>query len=286
MKKITPSNLSKRLTQYSALSLAISGMSVASGQVIYHELSPTHDNEMDYLLNLNPEDAITPDTVEDNIDDFRIIRTGTVLSSGGVNIEILPEVSSEGGGLRIIGKSDVFVYPNALPSSYTISAGNINWRNTQKQALAYVSCLYGDSQWCGETDKFIGLEFKIGNSNTHYGWVKLDVSASGWEWEVKSFAFEATPGASIVTGDMGLNTPKNNFANMKIINASNAISIYNAPNETTYVIYDLLGKELSMGKSFKKDFEISTNTLSTGAYILKFEDNINGATLVKKVIIR
>ena len=40
MKKITPQKLSKRLTQYGALSLAIAGVADASGQIIYTDINP------------------------------------------------------------------------------------------------------------------------------------------------------------------------------------------------------------------------------------------------------
>ena len=60
--------------------------------------------------------------------------------------------------------------------------------------------------WVKEKNKFLGVKFAI-SGQTHFGWVRLSVRPTGnpfplcqWEALVTGYAYESTPGTSILTG--------------------------------------------------------------------------------------
>jgi len=59
-------------------------------------------------------------------------------------------------------------------------------------------------QWAGgATDKYLGISFAIG-ANTHYGWIRVDVTSGTPEaLTIKDFAYNTTPNAPIIAGDAG-----------------------------------------------------------------------------------
>lgn len=52
--------------------------------------------------------------------------------------------------------------------------------------------------WNGGAKGFVGLSFLLGGE-THYGWAELAVDALNYQVTLYRFAYESTPGASIVT---------------------------------------------------------------------------------------
>jgi len=277
MKKTTSQKLSKKLTKYGALTLALAGVSSVNGQIIYHDVDPDFDGSSDYFLNLNPIDDTTPDSVEDAVNDFRLLNIGSVPSSAGLQIELLNSNAS------IIGSSATWTYPFALNSGYTISNGNSNWLNEQFQTLAYVNCSFGSSNWCNISDKYLGLQFNI-NGDTHYGWVKLDVDVTGTIWSVKEYAFNMTPDEAINAGQKTLGIDGNIFSVVKIIALNKTIALYNLPQETDYKLFNMSGQSILKGKIKTNTHVIEANTLSSGIYIIELKE-VNSEAIIRKKII-
>lgn len=71
--------------------------------------------------------------------------------------------------------------------------------------MVYLSSYFGAvGPWANVTDRFLGLRFQIG-SNTHYGWVRMDVGATTnplaiWA-TVKDWAYEDRPGTGLQAGE-------------------------------------------------------------------------------------
>ena len=186
MKKTT--KLTKRLAQYGALTAIVAGAADANGQVVYTDESPDFAGGIgdQYFLDVN----------NDGNDDFRIWHNGSS------NLYVSPLTSTNG----VLGSGgSTFAYPFALTSGATVSSGAGTFFNNGFsggfQSLNYGSCSFGN--WCSVTDRYMGLEFNIG-PDTHYGWVRLDVDQAGDVWSVEEFAYDATPGAPVTTGDMGV----------------------------------------------------------------------------------
>lgn len=61
---------------------------------------------------------------------------------------------------------------------------------------------YGVGYWSNATDKSLGVKFTSGAS-TYYGWIRLDVNASGSTAVIKDYAYNSQSGQSINTCYMG-----------------------------------------------------------------------------------
>ena len=276
MKKTTSENLSKRLANYGALTAAIIGTAGANGHnIIYTDVNPDFGAPGEiYFLDLNG----------DGTNDF-ILEHFTNSSYG----KLKAFNNSSGLGNAIIGasvSSGYFNYPFTLSSNYTISAGNANWNsNSNWQTMNLSSCYYSNSNWCGVTDKYLGLRFDIGG-NTHYGWVRLDVDITNLNWKIKDYAYEATAGVPIVTPDPAtLSVTEKLFEKIKIIALNKTIGLYNLPESTDYKLYSITGQSILEGKTNKNMHVIEAGTVASGLYILEIKDNTSNSVLKKKVVL-
>ncbi|MBL4704181.1 MAG: T9SS type A sorting domain-containing protein [Flavobacteriales bacterium] len=180
--------LSNRLKSYTlAVGAVVLGVDEASANIIYTDEVPDFVGTVgaQYFLDLN----------NDGTDDFRIWHNGSS------NLYISP-LAATNDALGSGGAT--FAYPFALSSGAMISAGAGSWFNNGfaggYQSLNYGSCSFGN--WCTITVKYIGLRFDIGGF-IHYGWVRLDVDASGANWVVKDYAYDDVPAIAIAAGAMG-----------------------------------------------------------------------------------
>lgn len=180
-------DLKKRLKQYGSMAAALTATQAANATIIYTDEAPDFNGGVgsQYFLDLN----------NDATDDFRIWHNGSS------NLYISPLTSQN----NVLGSGGAtFAYPFALSSGAIISSGAGTFFNNGYaggfQSLNYGSCSFGN--WCGVTDRYIGLQFNVGG-NTHYGWVRLDVDFAGNVWTVKDYAYEDIVGNSIAAGAMG-----------------------------------------------------------------------------------
>lgn len=270
MKKTTSLNLPNRLTQYSALSLAIAGVVGVNGEVIYTDIADTGPN---WTYNLDIDGGGT--------NDFYLRHWLSSYGLFGV-LDVLPE-----NGNAIIGRyTSIDIFPFALNNSYAISAGNTYWQsNYQYQNLNFLSCNpASNSYWCGVTNKFLGLRFDIGG-NTHYGWARLDVNASGSTWLLKDYAYDDTPGASIIAGDGILGIDDELVSKVKVVALNKNIALYNLPESTSYKLFNMTGQTVLNDKIENDTFVIEANTLASGIYIIELENNTTKAILRKKIVL-
>ncbi|MFC4721573.1 hypothetical protein ACFO5O_04535 [Geojedonia litorea] len=158
MKKTTPKNYSKKLSQYGALTAAITGIADASGQVVYTPLGTTHADAATYALDMNNE---APNEFE-----FNQAGNNLFVQPTSVNAAILGSSSSG------------FIYPFALNSGVMVSSAQATWFPADplgSQILNFQNCGFYNSDWCNPTtDKFLGLRFSI-SGQIHYGWARVSV---------------------------------------------------------------------------------------------------------------
>jgi len=264
MKKIT----SKKLLKYGALSAAIAGIADANGQIVYTDIADfTGGGAVDYNLDLNND--TTPDFI-----------INAISSNASIFAVFLNSNSSN----SFLGSQPNYTYPFAMNAGDPISSGQAGWYNNG--TLNYVSCLYGagSSNWCGVTDKFLGLRFDVGG-NTHYGWARLDVSASGDSFTIKDYAYNSTPGAPINAGQtLSTNEFENN--NTRIVALNKSIALYNLPQSIEYKVVDITGKSVMSGNLVASDsYVIEANTLANGVYIVELFDANSNAIIRKKVVL-
>ena len=186
MKKITHQNLTKRLAEYGALSVAIAGVSEANGQIQYYDLGASGSYNQLYEIDLN----------QDGIPDFRVIDFGL-----GSDYSAIPPVYPSAGWVIIyngaIGgpygalasnsflgsQPGAYAYPFALSSGQPINDLETTWFNAVSNigTMNFASCFGGSggSNWCGATEKFLGLRLNVangpgpGDDETFYGWARV-----------------------------------------------------------------------------------------------------------------
>jgi len=274
MKKPTSSLLAKRLTQYSALSVAIAGVTDGNSQTIVHvDLSP---NYIDGGI-----DATTPSTWlnlnSDSLSDFYFQG----LSAPGAIVKADPGSNSF--------LADNYGYPFALNDLDPINSSQASWFNayTNIGVLDVGSCFggYGLSHWCGANNQYLGVRFKIG-AETHYGWVKLDVNDSGSSFTIKEYAYVEEADTGLTAGQMPLGVDDHSFSKIRVVGLNKSIGLYNLPESSNYAGYNMTGNEVLKGSTDQHDYVIEVPALSSGIYIVELSDANSNAVLRKKVVLR
>lgn len=89
-------------------------------------------------------------------------------------------------------------YATALSAGFTIDAAATSGGPFQV-SLAYAS--NPNSQFDDVTGAFIGLEFAI-SAVSHFGWVRVTIDNAAGTFVINDWAYNDTPGAGIVTGEV------------------------------------------------------------------------------------
>lgn len=277
MKKNNSSRISEKLVKYGALTSLLTGVSQVSGQIIYTDVDPDEGGAgVTYTLDMD----------NDNNTDFQLRHFDESNGGGALNsLFIGPAIdaSSNASNSIIASSSYGFAYPLVLNEGAPISAGNGSWMNNLGQSLNASSCSSGN--WCNETDKYLGLRFKIG-SNYHYGWARLDVGTSGANWVIKDYAYNSVAGESIDAGETDDMSVKNTLANtVDVATEDKNILLFNLPQKTSFALYSMTGQQVLDGKTIETNHTIAATTLSDGIYVVQIMDEISGEYMRKKIIL-
>jgi hypothetical protein len=253
MKKITSQKFSKKLASYGALSMAIAGLTDASGQIVYTDVDPDFAGgvTIDYGLDLNNDG-----TIDFNID------AGTV--SSGMFFAV--QMDNNGiTGNSVLGSEPSYIYPFALDAGAPVSSGQTSFYSSG--TLNFASCYLGNggSNWCGVADKFLGLKFQV-DGNTHYGWARLDLSASGDSFTVKDYAYNSVPDEAIVAGQT-LSLEDNKIEGFTSFVSNDVLTLKARTPMESLTIHNISGQELISRKLSNATELIDLSALSTGVYI-------------------
>ncbi len=206
---IKNSLLEKRLKSYSALAVGVLALGgAASGQVVYTDIDPDFLADADglsYELDLNNDGTI----------DFTINRSA---GTAGAAIRM-----SAGSGNEVLGAISYGVYflPYALSEGDAINDAQTLWNGTMNNnhlTLAWGST-YG--YWTDDlTDKYLGLRIVV-DSDTFYGWARMDVTAGGTSFTIKDYAFESTAGEGILAGNTSSAVSANLITDLTVADVAN-----------------------------------------------------------------
>jgi len=172
-------------------------------QIIYTDVIPDTTINGVYALDLN----------NDGIQDFNITRstsqiTGVcagVHTSTKIDIMVTPLNSNE------IGRSVTGNYPSALAPNSVINSGTYTWINGPSQVMVEKSwhCIttmgthwasYYIGTWINASSKYLPLRLHVG-MQIYYGWVRLNVSAVMLNLTALDYAYNSSPGQSILAGE-------------------------------------------------------------------------------------
>ena len=268
MKKNTSDKFTKRLAQYSALGVAIAAVSSASGQIIYTDIDPDEGGAgIDYFLDLDG----------DFINDYHMDNAANGANALRVN-------NDQGNSILVMNAGGNYNYPFTLDSGAPISSGATDWlTHSVYQTLNWNSCSYTNSQWCGVTDKYLGLRFNIGG-NTHYGWARLDVGLNPANWLIKDYAYNSVPDEMIAAGDTGvLGTADQAFSDFSYyVDTNSMLNLKASAALENVALYSVSGQRL-LGQELSNTQEaIDISSLSTGIYFAAV--TIDGNTRTFKFI--
>ncbi|HEX9825952.1 MAG TPA: T9SS type A sorting domain-containing protein [Flavobacteriaceae bacterium] len=278
MKKITSENLSKRLTQYGALTTALTGVANVNGQIYYSGIIDDTAYNDTYSLDLDG------DTNTDFVfEHFYYSKSYGNLLSVNVNFAFNPQNA-------ILGSFDLYIYPFALNDGDPIASGDTNWINNSNIGFLnrYSYCYNSKTAWCSSvsksTNKYMGLRFEF-NGEIHYGWARLEIGVVPSDWVLKDFAYNTTAGEAIEAGQQTLGIQNNVFANVKIVALNKSIALYNLPEQLNYSVLEMSGKVALKGITSNNMDTIEASTLSSGVYIIELKNQSN-AVIRKKVVLQ
>jgi len=291
MKTTTLQNFSKRLSQYSALTAAFTGLTEANSQeIVYTDLNPGVSVINDsYYLDFNGDYS-----------DFTIRHRGS--STLGI-LDIQPTCCYNailGNNFNFSSGGD-YRYPFALEYGDLISASADPMGSPYNSWNSYYVFQNMDffgscgnpgyrSMWCGATDKYLGLRFEIFNisgNTTHYGWARLDVdNTAGAIFLIKDFAYNPSPDQPIYAGQKTLGLDENNLTSkIRVVALNKSIGLYNLPETVNYKLYTITGQEILYGKTNMKNHVIEADEFSSGIYILELANTNSDAVLRKKLVL-
>lgn len=294
--------IKEKLIAYSAL--AGTFCTTANSQIVYTDIDP------DITINVDGE-AFDLDLNGDLIKDFRfrkVLLSTDVNSFETLSGNVFPAVmyinniyASALGVNAIAGELSPysFNYPFALNEGDTI-CDNLSWQAGKSQSLAY-SLRYlldlgggafsnyiinDEGNWFGgKTDKFIGLQLKVGGDFL-YGWARLDVSSGNDSLIIKDYAYNSVPGDCILANEPNYVPPDTTdtidtssfvinplFKNISIYSYGNTVYIQTEDShlipETRIEIFAIEGKKIFVGKLENGAEIITLGNTANGIYIIQ-----------------
>lgn len=206
--KIIPKTISSKLKAYSLFAASATGLSVHA-QIIYTDIDPDkHYGEgypsETFNLNLDHEGLL-----ECSLTGFHHFISVGNYSNSTTNIDSVFISVEPGASVLVKSYSGGFKLPAPLDFGELINYSD-DWKNTIHQKLVRVSfeefptidMMSSTGLWIGgKTDKYLGIRFQI-DSDTYYGWLRLDVDSTNNSFLVKDYAYNATPNEGIYAGEL------------------------------------------------------------------------------------
>lgn len=272
--------LQNRLTKYSAAAFAVVGAAGANAQVVYTNVDPDYNGNAP----TGDFDGVAIDLNNDATIDFVVGSVDTLLSGGRLRTTYVLPYGTVGNA--IAGESPSgYDYALALDMGAMID-NTLNWISaTNTMAYNVDSANPYNENWNGVTDKYLGLQFKIGAS-THYGWARLDVQAIGDIFTLKDYAFNGIPDLGIVAGaTAGILTEQMDEMVHFVNQPNNSVKVVINSNLTNGVItvVSASGAVVSTGNVDGETFTIDMNGMASGIYMINA--SFAEGSITKKMIV-
>ncbi len=217
-RRVLPSiKLDKRLAAYGlSAAAALAGGSSANAAIIYTDVAPDH------VLDFNEESFAYFDIDFGDTGDrqFSINLGSNVTSASGegwavASGSVAAFVSAEGSNTWWRGTSS---YAAALSLGAPVKVAEANWTNDSNswnmawrwRSTSSTSSSGDVSTWSssssageflGANDKFLGVEFMIGD-DTHYGWIQVAVDDLSESATITGYAYNDVPDGDIAAGEI------------------------------------------------------------------------------------
>ena len=272
MNKNTKKNLSKRLLQYGALTVAALGVTDAAGQIIYTDVEPDAIIGVDELYSL-----------DFNIDGFENLELLNALPAGGNAVVVYPSSGGAFVGITAGG----YEYPALLAAGDMIDDASGYTTVGVRGDMNYYGCAYSNSQWCDTVvDGLLGVKFyDLFSDSHHYGWVRLDTDVNGTNLViVKGYAYNSTPDAGIEAGDEGVLSIEDQYFNdfNYFVDTNSQLVLKASTSLENIQLFNLLGQQVISQKLSNTNETINIASLDAGIYIAKV--SIQGKSKSFKIV--
>lgn len=256
------------------LSLTVLGGAFA--QVTFYDYNPNEELHATYAgesINIDFDNDQSPeltlfgtkhDTVIAGV--FSTTLTGFAISTYG-NTEILGRTTTLQS--ETVLEADTLLLGNTidLTSTYVSSSTPSVFPGVGLTAIEAVTSTTA-GQFAGAGYRYIGVRFDISGS-THFGWIRVMVSATHDTCIVDSYAYETTALTAIDAGDLG-----GGFVSVSKPSFESGISVLENQFQLTGLsganvkVYNVLG-EIEISKKINSDKAfIATDKLASGVYLV------------------
>jgi len=278
-KKIT---LESKLKKYTALAGGLTLVAgAAQGQVFHTDVNPDlviSGNQAGTVIDFNGDATgditlATIDTVTTGIYPYGSYQIPYTFTYKGA-VAMTPGAGSNEGWMA----SATSGAPLSNAAGLTIGGGSTF--GTGQGAIGNVVSYYlgapingsygpNTSGMVGATDAFLGIKFDIGGS-AHYGWVRVDLDATGTILTVKDYAYEMTADTDItgvVPANVGISELEN-FASIINTNDMVVISLTSGTNNAEATITNVSGQQIYSQAMNSNKEEIAMNEFASGIYLV------------------
>lgn len=297
-------NRNKLLLQYSALSLAFLDIQNSTAEVMYTDIEP--DKVLDTLygtfyLDMNIDGLIDfhfsywHEHVLDY--DYYGEPSGSTDKYGqwvGGYFNPKNHIMAARDSFYTSSATAIYVWylPYALNSGSVVSDGQ-EWKEWYYQRMAFKSYRNnnfthifreGGYWWPGADEKFLGVRFADTEDQVHYGWIRCSIIDSAEGLIIHDFAYETTPDYPILAGSLTsyVGLEESNAPKTELFAFNGTLYVKNAPLNSTLIIFDLTGKQVSKAIDISED-QTFTFELPAGMYLARLQ--VEGISIIVKKII-
>ncbi|OYU96996.1 MAG: hypothetical protein CFE21_01530 [Bacteroidetes bacterium B1(2017)] len=177
--------------------------------------------------------------------------------------------------------------PWAISVSTSICDSLATWYDaTNPGTMAYGTSL---GYWVGETNKYLALKLIV-DTNTYYGWLRLDLLANSTSFTIKDYAYQSTPNACILSGQTSTGMKENSSLIRTTIfpNPFNSTTTIQTPcnlKNASLTIYNAFGQALKQVKGLTgQTISLSRDNLPSGLYFIRLTEE-NRFLATEKIIL-
>ena len=273
-------DLRSKLPKYSAAAVAaVAAGSAANAQVTYTAVNKT--------ITAPTAAGVVLDSIDINTDGMYDIAMAVYTANGGtVNAVLGGPINAQGHAMAGSVPSS-YNYPFKLANGAAVNTQNFL---TADSAGTFTLVINGatpyNSFWNdGVIDGYLGVKLSVGG-NTHYGWVRMDMTADGKQVVIKDMAYNATANGAITAGQGQLSVPDMEaiasgvWVSGKELHTDLQVSF----NSASVRLMDLSGKEVFNTELTAATGSVSLEALPVGVYVVSL--NVDGNTFNKKVVLQ
>jgi Secretion system C-terminal sorting domain len=266
--------LNKKLKSYSALAGTLVTAGAANAQVMYTNVSPdaTVATGATYSLDLDNNSVV----------DFVLqVDNGSYGAYVYDYALVVPQAAGNVNDTATTGMTRAHVINDPINSS-------LLWDSASYGLLALnltAPFPFATGNFLPATDKYIGCKFMIG-TNTHYGWVRIDLNATSTLLTVKDYGYDATPNTQVLCGAMPGAIHENLEATTAIFASENAINVKLGGAVDGFVtVTDVLGHVVAKTNITNEFMTIDINNANSGIYFTTVS-TVDGNTFTKKLFVK